>query len=161
MNMDIEHSLKITSTDNNPNIDRYSLYIKYSPLNKIDDFLILLKITDKILYDKLSNERLMISTYGYVLGFILSLFIIYYNRSLKREKLNNVSLVCIVVSTCFLTNYFYYSLTPKSDWMLNHITNGEQSKLWLEMYKKMSFYYHSGLVLGIIAVGFLAFAFRC
>jgi len=115
----------------------------------------------QILYDKLSNQRLMISTYGYVLGFILSLFIIYYNRSLKREKLNNVSLVCIVVSTCFLTNYFYYSLTPKSDWMLNHITNGEQSKLWLEMYKKMSFYYHSGLVLGIIAVGFLAFAFRC
>lgn len=115
----------------------------------------------KTLYDKLSNERLMISTYGYVLGFILSLFIIYYNRSLKREKMNNLSLVCIVVSTCFLTNYFYYSLAPKSDWMLNHITNGEQSKLWLEMYKKMSYYYHSGLVLGIIAVGFLAFAFRC
>jgi len=115
----------------------------------------------KILYDKLSNERLIISTYGYLLGFILSLFIIYYNISLKREKLNNTSLVCIVVTTCFLTNYFYYSLAPKSDWMLNHITNGEQSKLWLEMYKKMSLYYHSGLVLGIIAVGFLAFAFRC
>jgi uncharacterized protein YacL len=115
----------------------------------------------KALYDKLSNERLMISTYGYVLGFILSLFIIYYNTSLKREKLNTISLVCIVVSTCFLTNYFYYSLAPKSDWMLNHITNGEQTKLWLQMYKTMSFYYHSGLVLGIIAVGFLAFAFRC
>lgn len=115
----------------------------------------------KLLYDKLSNERLMISTYGYVLGFILSVFIIYYNLTLKREKMNTLSLVCIVISTCFLTNYFYYSLSPKSDWMLNHITNGEQSKLWLEMYKKMSYYYHSGLVLGIIAVGFLAFAFRC
>jgi uncharacterized protein YacL len=115
----------------------------------------------KNLYDKISNERLMISTYGYILGFILSLFIIFYNVSLKREKLNTISLICIVVSTCFLTNYFYYSLTPKSDWMLNHINNREQSRLWLEMYKQMSYYYHAGLVLGIIAVGFMAFAFRC
>jgi hypothetical protein len=29
------------------------------------------------------------------------------------------------------------------------------------MYKTMSIYYHTGLVLGIIAVGILAFAFRC
>lgn len=113
------------------------------------------------LYDKISNERLMISIYGYILGFVFSLLIIFYNLSLKREKLKTVSLVCIVVSTCFLTNYFYYSLSPKSDWMLNHVNNREQSRLWLEMYKSMSFYYHSGLVLGIIAVGILAFAFRC
>ena len=115
----------------------------------------------KQLYDKLSNERLKISIYGYVLGFLLSLCIIFYNLTSKREKLNNKSVVCIVIATCFLTNYFYYRLTPKSDWMLNHINNGEQSKLWLQMYKTMSLYYHTGLVLGIIAVGILAFAFRC
>jgi hypothetical protein len=45
--------------------------------------------------------------------------------------------------------------------MLNHINNGEQAKLWLQMYKTMALYYHTGLVLGIIAVGILAFAFRC
>jgi prolipoprotein diacylglyceryltransferase len=117
----------------------------------------------KQLYDKLSNERLNISIFGYVLGFILSLFIIFYNLKLKlkSEKLSNISLVCIVVSTCFLTNYFYYMLTPKSDWMLNHINNPEQTKLWLQLYRNMSVYYHSGLVLGIIAVGIFAFAFRC
>jgi len=115
----------------------------------------------KLLYDKLSNERLKISIYGYVLGFLLSLCIIFYNLRLKREKLRNISLVCIVITTCFLTNYFYYMLTPKSDWMLNHINNPEQTKLWLQMYRAMSVYYHSGLVLGIVAVGILAFAFRC
>jgi hypothetical protein len=52
-------------------------------------------------------------------------------------------------------------LSPKSDWMLNHINNPEQTKLWLQMYRTMSVYYHIGLVLGIIAVGFFAFAFRC
>jgi len=115
----------------------------------------------KQLYDKISNERLKISIYGYVLGFILSLFIIYYNLGLKREKLSSISLACIVITTCFLTNYFYYMLTPKSDWMLNHINNPEQTKAWLQMYRAMSVYYHTGLVLGIIAVGILAFAFRC
>jgi uncharacterized protein YacL len=115
----------------------------------------------KLLYDKLSNERLKISIYGYVLGFILSLFIILYNLRLKREKLSTTSLVCTVVATCFLTNYFYYMLTPKSDWMLNHINNQEQTRLWLQMYRTMSVYYHGGLVLGIIAVGIFAFSFRC
>ena len=115
----------------------------------------------RILYDKLSAERLSISCYGYGLGFILSLFIILYNLRLKREKLSNMSLVCIVLATSFLTNYFYYMLSPKSDWMLNHIQNGEQSKLWLQMYRSMSVYYHTGMVLGIAAVGIFAFAFRC
>lgn len=114
----------------------------------------------KQLYDKISNERLRISIYGYVLGFFLSLCIIFYNLRLKREKLSNTSLVCIVIATCFLTNYFYYMLTPKSEWMLNHINTPEQTKLWLQMYRTMSVYYHSGLVLGIIAVGFVALAFR-
>ena len=45
--------------------------------------------------------------------------------------------------------------------MLNHIKDPEQVKAWLQMYREMSFNYHSGLVLGIIAVGILAFAFRC
>jgi len=114
----------------------------------------------KQLYDKISNERLRISIYGYVLGFFLSLCIIFYNLKLKRERLSNISLVCIVIATCFLTNYFYYMLTPKSEWMLNHINSPEQTKLWLQMYRTMSVYYHSGLVLGIIAVGFVALAFR-
>jgi uncharacterized protein YacL len=112
------------------------------------------------LYDKLSNERLRISYYGYALGLFLSFFIIYYNLQSKK-KINITPLVCIVITTCFVTNYFYYILTPKSDWMLNHINTPEQTKLWLQMYRSMSVYYHSGLVLGILAVGIFAFAFRC
>ena len=112
-------------------------------------------------YDKITNERMMISYYGYAIGFILSLFIIFYNLKLKGSKLNNVSTICIVTSVCFLTNYFYYILSPKSDWMLDHMTNQEQVKLWLQLYRTMQVYYHSGLVLGIIAVGIIAFAFRC
>jgi hypothetical protein len=113
------------------------------------------------LYDKLSRERMMISYQGYTLGFIISLFIILYNYFYKVRKFNVVSIVCIVLATSFLTNYFYYILHPKSDWMLNHINNSEQTKAWLIMYREMQFNYHMGLVVGILGVGILAFAFRC
>ena len=112
-------------------------------------------------YEKISQERMILSYYGYFYGFIISLFLIFYNIKIKKEKVSTWAIVCLVMASCFLTNYFYYRLTPKSDWMLNHINNAEQAKLWLQMYKTMSVYYHTGLVLGIIAVGILAFAFRC
>lgn len=112
-------------------------------------------------YENISKERRYISYYGYILGFILSLLIIFYNLKIKRNKLNIFSLVCTVMATCLLTNYFYYILSPKTDWMLNHLNDKEQIKAWLQMYRAMQFNYHTGLVLGIISVGILAFAFRC
>jgi uncharacterized membrane protein YkgB len=112
-------------------------------------------------YDKISEERLRISYQGYALGVILSLGIIFYNLKFKRVKMNNISLVCTVVATAFLTNYFYYMLHRKSDWMLNHLQNKEEVRAWLQMYREMQYNYHMGLVLGIIGVGILAFAFRC
>jgi len=113
------------------------------------------------LYEKISIERRRISIYGYILGLLISLCIIFYNIKIKHNRLKTSSLVCIVMATCFITNYFYYILSPKTDWMLNHINNKEQVSAWLLMYREMSFNYHMGLVLGIIAVGIFAFAFRC
>jgi uncharacterized protein YacL len=112
-------------------------------------------------YEKISQERMYISMSGYGLGCILSLCIIFYNSKIKHQKMSTFSLVCLVMATCFLTNYFYYMLAPKSDWMLNHITSPEETKAWLQMYRAMQFNYHMGFVLGIIGVGIFAFAFRC
>lgn len=114
------------------------------------------------LYDKISNERLRISLYGYILGFILSLIIIIYNYTLvSRSKLTTTSTVCLVICVSFITNFFYYTLSPKSAWMLDNIKSPEQSKAWLKMYRTMQVNYHVGLVLGIVAIGILAYAFRC
>lgn len=106
-------------------------------------------------YEKITSERKWISYQGYSLGLLLS-FVILYNRG----KMNTISLVCTVMATSFLTNYFYYMLSPKSDWMLNHL-NEDQSKAWLVMYRAMSYNYHVGIVFGILAVGIFVFAFRC
>jgi len=112
-------------------------------------------------YETISNERMRISYQGYALGFALSLLVIFYNYYFKVGRLSNTSLVCTVIAVSFITNYFYYMLSPKSDWMLNHMNSQDQVKGWLLMYREMQFNYHAGLALGIIAVGIMAFAFRC
>jgi prolipoprotein diacylglyceryltransferase len=116
----------------------------------------------KEIYYKIQKERQSIYYYGYALGFILSLIIIIYNyqKSKPNQKLSTSHMVCIVVATSFITNYFYYMLSPKTTWMLDHVKTPEQTKAWLNMYKAMQKYYHTGLVLGIAAVAFLAVAFR-
>ena len=106
-------------------------------------------------YEEITAERRNISYQGYGLG-LLSFVILYH-----RRKMNTISLVCTVMATCFLTNYFYYMLSPKSDWMLKHVTDKDQVHAWLLMYRAMSYNYHLGIVFGIIAVGMFAFAFRC
>ena len=111
-------------------------------------------------YQKISDERRAIFYKGYALGFVLSLCILLLNRYQGR-KLDTLAMVCTIVSVSFLTNYFFYLLSPKSDWMLNHIDDPKQTKAWLAMYRTMQVYHHGGLALGLVAMGFFAYAFRC
>ena len=112
------------------------------------------------IYEQITNERTTIYYQGYVLGFILSLFIIFGNVYSDHKLLSTTSMVCLVLAISFITNYFYYILSPKKKWMLNYIETPDQTKLWLQMYRGLQVYYHTGLVLGIIAVGIFALAFR-
>ena len=113
------------------------------------------------LYDKITQERMRINYYGYILGLVLSLIIILYNYKSKQNKLTNTSLVCLVIVVSFFTNYFYYMLSPKTTYMLEHINSPEQIKAWLTMYKSMQYNYHLGFVIGIMSIAVLAYAFRC
>ena len=117
----------------------------------------------KKIYNEISQERLKIYFYGYTLGLILSLIIIIYNYQIRnpREKYNVVTITCTVITVSFITNYFYYMLSPKTKWMLNYVNTPEQTKAWLNMYKDMQKYYHTGLVLGLIAIALISIAFRC
>jgi hypothetical protein len=113
------------------------------------------------LYAKITEERKRIYYYGYALGLVLSAIVIYYNNNSSRIKMTNTTMVCVTITISFLTNYFYYMLSPKSTYMLEHINSPEQTKAWLSMYRAMQYYWHAGLVLGIVAVAFMAIAFRC
>jgi len=113
------------------------------------------------LYGKISQERRSISYYGYGLGLLLSLCLIFYYIKIKKVKMTASALVCMAAATTFLVHYFYYMLSPKSDWMLNHMNKQEEVNAWLQMYKSMQYNYHMGMALGIIAVAIFATAFRC
>jgi hypothetical protein len=115
----------------------------------------------QLLYNEIRDERTKIFYTGYAIGFVLALMIILYNTQIKKSKMGWPSMVCLTVSVAFITNYFYYILTPKTKWMLDKIENPDQTKAWLRMYKSMQTYYHGGFAFGIIAIGTLAFAFRC
>ena len=110
-------------------------------------------------YEQITNERTTIYYQGYILGFMISLFVILGNVYSDHKLMSTPSMVCLVLATSFITNYFYYTLAPKKNWMLNYIKSPEQTKAWLLMYRGMQVYYHIGLVLGIIAVGIFAHAF--
>jgi hypothetical protein len=112
-------------------------------------------------YKEIISERSRIYYYGYLLGFLLSIIIILYNTQIKKNKLSTFAMVSIVICVSFITNYFYYMLSPKTKWMLDIIKTPEQTKAWLKMYQGMQKYFHLGLVFGIIAIGIFAYAFRC
>ena len=114
----------------------------------------------KTKYEKIRNERMTISLEGYVLGVFFSGLIIFYNYKSKKQ-LDRFSLACIVIATTLITNYLFYILFPKSQWMINYLNTKEEKDAWLNVYKHMQLYYHGGLLLGLIAVGFLSLAFEC
>ena len=115
------------------------------------------------IYAKITNERRRIYFVGFGLGLLLSFIFLAWNHMSRSgsRRLSRCSTICIVGAITLTVNYFYYMLRPKSDWLLNHIEDKEQAQAWLQMYKSMQYQYHLGLVLGIVGMGFFAYAFRC
>jgi hypothetical protein len=64
-----------------------------------------------------------------------------------------------VAAITLATNYFYYVLSPKSDWMVLHLKKSSDAANWLQVYRAMQVNYHVGLVLGIAGTVLLSNAF--
>jgi hypothetical protein len=104
-------------------------------------------------YETIIAQRRRIYLEGYALGLVLSAIVVYckYTKSLS---LSSVSVVCLVGAITLLTNYFYYMLAPKDDYMVLHLNAPEQRLAWQEINRKMQVKYHVGLLLGIVAAMF-------
>ena len=111
-------------------------------------------------YESIINERRVIYLKGYGLGLILAfIFLFLYKNFIGNDK--GLNKVCFIGGITLLVNYFYYMLSPKTDYMILHLNEEDQREKWLNIYKTMQFKYHIGLLLGIIASMVLAYAVKC
>ena len=116
----------------------------------IHEFVAKLSPDNQRRYAVITRERQGIYFMGLFLGFILSMILLVCCR--KYFLGSRGGILCMVAAVSFSVNYFYYILSPKSDWMVLHLRSGEETQAWLNVYRTMQYNYHIGLVLGILAV---------
>lgn len=105
------------------------------------------------LYETIRNERLQLYIRGLVIGLAIALLYISMYRNNFTESVNSCAFVAVVLTI----QYFYYMLYPKSDYMLNHLENNEQSRNYLQVYRTMQYRYYLGFVMGMVGYYFLSY----
>ena len=115
----------------------------------------------RTIYKNIVNERKNLALQGYGLGLGLSIgFLVGRHFLLKRKNSllkASVSGLCFTVAITFIVQYFYYMLMPKSDWMLLQLSDEEQKRQWLEVYRAYSWNYHLSMLLGLAGAGLLGY----
>ena len=113
-------------------------------------------------YENIIKERRGIYLKGYGLGLILAFLSLFlYEKSGLNDKRKGLNKICFIGGITLLVNYFYYMLSPKTDYMILHLNEENQREKWLTINKTMQFKYHIGLLLGIIASMVLAYSVKC
>lgn len=110
-------------------------------------------------YAKIAEERRGIYLRGFGWGLLLSALALGIHH--QYADMSRAGLLCTVAAITLATNYFYYVLSPKSDWMVLHFKRDkpEDAANWLRVYRGMQVNYHVGLVLGIAGTILLSNAF--
>lgn len=109
------------------------------------DYHLSLDLKQKEIYQKIKNERRTLHIQGMFLGLIFALI---YHSSYPSDFDWNRS--CTMTSIIMLTTHFYYTLSPKTTYMIEHLSNDVQIKLWNQVYQDMQMRYYGGMVLGMI-----------
>ena len=113
--------------------------------------------TQRGAYKKIISERRRIYIMGYIIGIVLSVFIVLLNLFVLKQ--NRVAVRCLCAIIVSLISYFFYILHPKSKYMIQVIETKEQINNWLSIYKSMQFKFHISFILGIIAAGLGHYSF--
>jgi hypothetical protein len=114
--------------------------------NKIfTDFDKLLTSKQKKNYNEIKQERLNIYINGTLLSILFALLVIKYININPKNKANTF----IILSSMF--NYAFYTLHPKSTYMILNLNTEEQRQAWLNIYLEMKKRCIMGFVIGVIA----------
>jgi|LakMenEpi03Aug12_release.lakeMendotaPanAssembly.Ray.scaffolds.fasta_scaffold513082_2 hypothetical protein len=110
----------------------------------------------KHMHSQIIKERERIYLSGLILGTLLA-FVYLYGYGLSMNPLKSS---CVFVAIALATQYIYYMLAPKSQYMVTEMNNKDQLEKWLAVYKHMQYRYHFGMVLGLIGYFLFAYGFQ-
>jgi hypothetical protein len=104
------------------------------PMNMkaIEDLRILLDEKQIEILDNIAAERARLSFEGLLLGLVAAMPLVLIFQAW-----------CSSALILFIIQGTYYHVSPKKNWMLNHLETKEQVDQWLVIYKKMQY---SGIV---------------
>jgi len=97
-----------------------------------DNFVNTLSQEQQDIYSEIASERMKIYLQGMGLGLALALGYLFMSKNLKTTDVTDI---CIFVVISGAVSYGYYTLSPKSKYMLNYIDRPDQIAAWLEIYK--------------------------
>lgn len=121
------------------------LVVNYNKKELLDKFTNTLDDNQKKRYKNIMKERLNIYLQGMLLGLVFGFL---YLQVVSEKELVRACMFAVIVLG---TNYFYYILKPKSDYMVKHLQNQKQRLAWLDIYKEMQFRCKMGFVIGAVA----------
>lgn len=99
-------------------------------------------------YKNIVKERRNLMLQGYIFGIAIAIISIQFFK-------NDMVQICAAVVITYLCSYIFYTLSPKSDYMLIHLDTVEKREAWLKVYLKMKNNYHFSMLLGLLFVALL------
>ena len=131
-------------------IGSLSMTIMKKNTDIFNNFYKLLDEKQKVIYEEIVRERLMIYFTGMVIG--LGLGIYYYVGSKDKYKL------CKFLAIIYLVKLGFYYFYPKKPLMLYSLTDQDQVEAWVNIYEEMKSKYKKSLLIGF--VGYLLISYK-
>ncbi len=115
-------------------------------------FMEILDQEQKIKYQKIIYERMMIYMIGMILGVSLGLFFLYRNKNEKYK-------LCKFLVIIYLVKLGFYYFYPKSPLMLYSLDKKEQIDAWADIYTEMKTRWIHSLIIGFVGYIFISMMF--
>lgn len=97
-------------------------------------------------YEAIAHERRNHYAFGLVIGVFLSLLLV---RRFRPTSLFTRATLFLTIT--LITAVIFYSVMPKSDYMLHHLKSKEEIEAWFSVYQTMKHRYMMGFLLGGLA----------
>lgn len=105
----------------------------------------------QVIYQKVVAERRRLANQGLLIGLVVGIIL-----ALAFTKNRMVS-TCVVAASALGTQYLYYMLAPKSEWMIRYMRMREEREAWLGVYRHYQRMYHVSVLLGVIGAAVMGF----